>query len=94
MFSAVSVQMMKMSSIYLARVSGLMGCVCRNDLKTEDMKILAIVGEKAAPMAVPFTCWKMWQPNMKLFMVMLMWRRRVMKFGSIVNRCECLDISV
>ena len=52
----MSVQMMKISSIYLARVSGLMGCVSRNDLKTEDMKILAIVGEKVAPMAVPFTC--------------------------------------
>ena len=50
----VSVQMMKMSSIYLATVSGLMGCVCRKDLRTEDIKILPIVGEKGAPMAVPF----------------------------------------
>ena len=54
--SVVSVQMMKMSSMYLATVWGWMGCVSRKDLMMEDIKMLAIVGENAAPIAVPFIC--------------------------------------
>ena len=33
-----------------------MGCVSRKDLMIEDIKMLAIVGENAAPIAVPFIC--------------------------------------
>ena len=58
--SAVSVQMMKMSSMYRVKVSGLIFCVCRNEVMMEDIKMLAIVGENAAPIAVPLICWKMW----------------------------------
>ena len=45
--------MMKMSSIYLATVSGLMGCVCRKDLRTEDIKMLPIVGRRELPWLFP-----------------------------------------
>ena len=39
--------------------------VAKNLLSMADMKMLAIVGEKAAPMAVPCTCWNTLSPNLK-----------------------------
>ena len=54
----VSVQMRKMSSMYRVRTRGLMFCVRRNPLIMVDIKILAIVGENAAPIAVSLICWK------------------------------------
>ena len=48
--------MITISSIYLAMASGWMGCVSRKDLMIVERKILAIVGENAAPIAVPEKC--------------------------------------
>ena len=56
---------MKMSSMYRARRSGLWAWVLRNLRRTTDRKILAIVGEKAAPIAVLFTCWNVKSANLK-----------------------------
>ena len=61
----VPVQMRKMSSIYRASVRGLTFCVRRKAFIVVDIKILAMVGEKAAPMAVPLICWKMWSAKAK-----------------------------
>ena len=57
-WSKVSVQMIKMSSMYRARRSGLMFWEARKFLRIVDRNMFAMVGEKAAPIAVPFICWK------------------------------------
>ena len=50
------VQIMNMSSMYILTRSGWMGCVSKNSFKMMDINILAIVGEKGAPIAVPLIC--------------------------------------
>ena len=53
-------QSIKMLSIYLVMKMGWRCCGrdFRNFLMTTDVKMFAIVGEKAAPMAIPWICWK------------------------------------
>ena len=46
-------QIMKLSSMYLASSSGLVGWVCRKFLSVTERKMFAMVGETAAPIAVP-----------------------------------------
>ena len=52
----VSVHIIKMSSMYRVSRSGCVCCVLRNLSSIADIKMLAMVGEKAAPMAVPLIC--------------------------------------
>ena len=47
----VLVQIMNISSMYLEKVSGLFSCEWRNFVTIVDIYMLAIVGEKAAPIA-------------------------------------------
>ena len=42
-----------------------MCCVCKKVFRVVDIKMFAIVGEKAAPVAVPLICWNMWWANDK-----------------------------
>ena len=58
-------QIRKMSSMYRDMSSGELVCVARKFRSTVDMKILAMVGEKVAPMAVPFICWNVMLSNVK-----------------------------
>ena len=60
--SVVSVQIMNMSSMYRLNVSGL---VVEKYITTVDMYMFAMVGEKAAPIAVPFVCWNVRLANVK-----------------------------
>ena len=57
-FSKVSGQMRKMSSMYLVRMVGFIFCWLRKPRRMCDMKMLAMVGEKLAPIDVPLICWK------------------------------------
>ena len=54
--SVESVQIMKMSSMYLVVSSGWIGCASKKSLRIVDIKMLAMVGENVAPMAVPLIC--------------------------------------
>lgn len=53
----VFVHMRKMSSMYLVSRRGFFGCEFINFFSTVDIKMLAMVGENLAPMAVPMVCW-------------------------------------
>ena len=55
--SVESVQIIKMSSMYQVMSSGCICCVCMKSLSIVDMKMLAMVDENVAPMAVPLICW-------------------------------------
>ena len=59
------VQIIMMSSIYLFRMRGLIGCVAKNLFSTMDIKMFAMVGENGAPIAVPSICWKTSLSNVK-----------------------------
>ena len=48
-FSVVSVQIMNISSIYLLRMRGFIGCVRRKFSRIFDRNMLAIVGENGVP---------------------------------------------
>lgn len=63
--SVESVQIINISSIYLVSSSGCICCVCRKSRRIVDIKILAIVGEKGAPIAVPLICWNVNSSNVK-----------------------------
>lgn len=52
----VSVHTIKMSSIYRVITKGFIVCVFKKFLIIVDMKMFAIVGENAAPIAVPLIC--------------------------------------
>ena len=56
---------MKLSSIYLLINRGITSCADRNLVRIVDIKMLASVGEKAAPIAVPLTCWNIRSANVK-----------------------------
>ncbi len=64
-FGICAGQNMKMSSMYRASSNGWIRCVWRNLLRITDMKMLAMVGEKAVPIAVPIICWKINPANSK-----------------------------
>ncbi len=59
-------QIIKMSSMYLVNSMGLVSAVdCRNLLRSTEMKMLATVEAKAAPMAIPVVCRKWRLANSK-----------------------------
>ena len=62
---------MKVSSIYLLKRIGLLACVLINLLIKADVKIFAIVGGNAAPIAVPCVCWNIRCANLKKLLLML-----------------------
>ena len=49
-------QIRKILSTYLVKSIGLVGWVLRNFCRITDINMVAIVGEKAAPMAVTWVC--------------------------------------
>ena len=55
--------------------------------------MFAMVGEKAAPIAMPVVCWKLISANSKKLLVRLMCRSRIMRFGSKIRRCWLVFIS-
>uniref|UniRef100_A0A1X7UFW3 Uncharacterized protein n=1 Tax=Amphimedon queenslandica TaxID=400682 RepID=A0A1X7UFW3_AMPQE len=58
-----------MSSMYLRMNKGLSEVEDKNFLSSVDIKILATVGENAAPIAVPFLCKKVMSANSKKLLV-------------------------
>ena len=61
--------------------------------KIVDIKMFAMVGEKAAPIAVPLTCLKVMGPNSKKFEVTLVCNSLIIRFGSNRSRCFLACIS-
>ena len=86
-------QMIKMSSMYLFRRCGFLGWDAMNFSKMMDIKMFAMVGEKAAPIAVPLTCLKVMGPNSKKFEVTLVCSSLIIRFGSNRSRCFLACIS-
>ena len=58
-------QIRRMSSICRFRSRGRCSYVCKNRRRNTDMNMLAMVGENAAPIAVPSVCWKIRDANSK-----------------------------
>ena len=67
--SLLSVQIKNMSSIYLFSSSGWVEVSMVRRLKNTDMKMLATVGEKGAPIAVPLCCWNIFPAKEKKIVV-------------------------
>ena len=74
-----------MSSIYHLVNRGFSAEEERKDLRRKDMKIIAIVGEKEAPIAVPLVCRNILLLNSKKLLVILVWRKWVIKLGSKIR---------
>ena len=67
--------------IYRFSSDGLYCWVVRKLYRNTGMYIFAIMGLKAAPIAVPLVCWKVDSPNLKQLWLMFRWSRCIMKSG-------------
>lgn len=86
-------KMIKMSSMYLVRRSGLISRVDMNFLNRFDIKMFATAGDSADPIAIPLVWWNVSGPNLKKLFFRCRLRSSIIKFGLNNSRLWCFASS-